>query len=129
MRRILLVCTVLFCIVGLAACGDTLCLTDGRYGILLSVQDSVTGGRVTSDRATAIATASKPDFFPRRPYADTLVRSPAGIFRLALGRAGRYDVAVEASGYLPWAQEDVRVTAEGECRVQTVELLALLQPE
>ena len=105
-------------VIGLTACEtELICTLIARPGIVVTMQDSVTSGRIGG---RVIATARD------GIYADTaLGPGPVG---LAYDRAGRYDVAVEATGYLPWAQEGVRVTRD-ECHVRTVSLLALLQPD
>jgi hypothetical protein len=46
----------------------------------------------------------------------------------AWGRAGIYDVRVEASGFEPWVKEDVRARRD-ECHLITVRLTAEMTPE
>jgi hypothetical protein len=45
----------------------------------------------------------------------------------AWGRAGTYDVRVEAAGFEPWEQENVR-SREGSCGLTTVRIAAEMTP-
>lgn len=47
--------------------------------------------------------------------------------RLALERAGTYDVTAEKEGFSTWSRSDVDVP-EGRCGPETVELTARLTP-
>ncbi|HEX9167026.1 MAG TPA: hypothetical protein VF862_14030 [Gemmatimonadales bacterium] len=84
------------------------------------MRDSLTGASVANG-AEVIAREGA--------YADTARGSllGSGVYSLVYERAGVYDVTVSHPSYLAWVRAAVRVTAD-ECHVQTVSLLARLQP-
>ena len=92
------------------------CTDEGRWAILVRVQDSVTGEQITST-PTAILTDGE--------YRDTLEASPSHVLIGGDNRPGTYDVEVRAEGYQVWKKEDVKVREAGWCsKLQTVELTA-----
>jgi hypothetical protein len=109
--------------VALGACAENppvACTEEARPGLSITVRDSVTGVSVANG-AEVIAREGA--------YADTAQGSllGSGVYSLVYERAGVYDVTVSHPSYQPWARSAVRVT-EDECHVQTVSLLARLQP-
>ncbi len=111
------------CLVGLAATvaacdlvGPHACTMEARPGILLTVQDSLTGVPV-SGPLLAIAREGA--------YADTS-RYDYPIVALAYERAGHYDVTVSATGYRLWTRSGVEVKDDG-CHVETAHVMAWLQ--
>lgn len=113
---------------GLVAPGA--CTTDFRFGLVVYVQDSVTGAwaasgaRLLTEDAKGVADAGDQYFsaFPAdRPELDPQPLLGAG------ERAGTYRVTVRKAGYADWVRTGVRVT-EDECHVRQVELLARLKP-
>lgn len=107
----------------LGACAENpplACTEEARPGLSITVRDSVTN--------TPIATGA--EIVAREgEYADTARGSllGSGVYALAYERAGVYDVTVSHPAYRLWTRAAVRVTAD-ECHVQTVSLVARLQP-
>ena len=92
-------------------------------GIQLTVQERSTGLPVVANNLRAIASDGA--------YADTAsVNDDMPLERdlyLVEERAGTYQVSVVGDGYLPWAQDRVRVT-EDDCHVRLTRLLVQLDP-
>lgn len=105
------------------ACGNDdplVCTAEARSGLAVTVRDSVSG-LILADQVTAVARDGA--------YADTARSSliSSGIYSLAVERAGTYDVTVDHPSYHQWHRAGVTVTRD-ECHVQTVSLLARMQP-
>ena len=119
----------------MAGCGildPTVCTTEARPAIQVDVLDSISGSPVRGPIRVVASDGSEMFEFDSQdivlsPTADpdTVVFGP---FYLAHERPGTYDVAVEAQGYRMWQRTGVRVR-DGECHVQTADLMALLQPD
>ena len=89
------------------------CTDEGRFAIVVRVQDSVTGEQITST-PTGILTDGE--------YRDTLYTPPNHVLHGGDNRLGTYDVEVRAEGYQVWKKEDVKVREAGWCsELQTVE--------
>ena len=102
------------------------CTADFRYGLNVTVVDSLTGGPPASATLIARDGAHVDSIGPQAPFLNG-PQGPAVLLLSAAGeRAGTYDVTVRASGYREWTQADVRVTAD-ECHVRGVEITARLQ--
>jgi len=107
----------------MAACGDDdliACTAEARSGLAVTVRDSVSGSPLTSG-VEVVARDGE--------YADTARSSliAGGIYSLAVERAGTYEVTVHHPAYAEWHRTGVTVTRD-ECHVQTVGLLARMQP-
>jgi hypothetical protein len=107
----------------LAACGNPLigrdCTTDVKPAVSVRIRDARTGAALTGP-ATAIARDGA--------FADTAeITADDPWARLALERAGVYEVAVRKAGYREWTRSGVRAR-DGECHVRTAELVAALEP-
>lgn len=98
-----------------------ICTTEARPGIGIIVVDSISNAR---PQVSVTATVSDGSF---EETAILGPEAPGNAFSFAHERAGRYRVTVQASGYHPWARDNVLVV-DGECHVRTTELRALLQP-
>jgi len=86
------------------------------YGIDVTVRDSVTGERLSTDPSGILIDG---------PYRETM--EPAGPSRLwgAPERPGTYDIEITADGYRTWNRKGVEVEMEWDgCYVETVELEA-----
>jgi hypothetical protein len=98
----------------------TVCTTEARPGLFVTVLDSVTKSPITGASVTARSGTTSdvvPDF-----------ESARSSYYLAYEKAGTYSVTVEKAGYLTWSRTNVRVTSH-ECHVKTVALTALLQAQ
>ena len=111
-----------------AACGNPIeqrvCTADFRYGLMVYVQDSVTGASVASG-ATLVARES--DFEDTFTYPDGRPDLNTQPLLSAGERAGTYQVTVTKAGYAPWARSNVTITSN-VCHVNQTELTARLQP-
>jgi len=106
-----------------ASCGGddvVVCTAEARSGLVVTVRDSVSGSPVTNG-AEVVAREGA--------YADTARASliSSGVYSLAVERAGTYEVTVDHPAYRQWRRVGVTVTRD-ECHVQTVNLLARVQP-
>jgi len=93
-------------------------------GLSVQVRDSVTGALAASGAKLVARSGTYADSmsYPAgHPEMDAWTLVGAG------EHAGLFSVTVTKSGYRDWTKSDVRVTA-GECHVNTVGLIALLQP-
>ena len=100
-------------------CNDafgTICTTEARPGLSVTVRDSITSAAILDARVIARMGTT----------ADTAEGPFDGTYSLAYEKAGTYDVVVEHTSYRPWSRTNVRVT-RGECHVETVSVTALLQ--
>jgi len=107
----------------LGACAENppvACTEEARPGLSITVRDSVTGASVANGVEIIARDGA---------WADTARGSilGLGVYALVYERAGVYDVTVSHPSYQVWVRAAVRVT-EDECHVQTVSLLARLQP-
>jgi hypothetical protein len=103
---------------------DVVCTADFRYGLLVYVQDSVTGAALASGATLVAREADFEDSFTHpagRPDLDAYPLVSAG------ERAGTYQVTVTKPGYAPWMRSNVTVTSNA-CHVNRTELTARLQP-
>lgn len=92
------------------------CTSEGQFAVMVQVQDSATGGQITSTPAGIVEYGE---------YRDTLHASPRHVLTGGPIEPGTYDVEVRAEGYRVWRRENVKVTESGWCsKVQTVELTA-----
>ena len=123
--RLLLMSMLASGVTCVATSRDTVCTSDFRYGLNVTVTDSLTG----SPPNEAVLIARSGSFIdsvgPMHPALpgngpQILVLSAAG------EREGVYSVAVRSTGYLTWTRSGVVVT-EDECHVRPVSLNARLQ--
>ena len=114
MRRFAIVLAALLaqgCDFPLGVCTDQLV-----YGIDVTVRDSVTDERLSTDPSGILIDG---------PYRETM--EPAGPSRLwgAPERPGTYDIEITADGYRTWNRKGVEVEMEWDgCHVETVEIEA-----
>lgn len=105
---------------GCAAITERVCTADFRFGISLSVRDSITrapigrGSLITLQSGAAVDTVKETSTFD-------------GPYGLAGERAGVFAITIDKAGYRRWSRTGVQVTA-GECHVNGVAVEALLQP-
>ncbi len=119
-------------LVVLAACGfaataciqvvgnddEVYCTAELRYGVVVEVRDAVTDAPLLGARGAV----------HEGTYVDSLRPLGASNLGHAAGeRSGTYSVNVERSGYAPWGVGNV-VVSRDRCHVQTVRLVARLQP-
>ncbi|SRR6266540_3331291 len=102
--------------------GPIICTTEFRYGIGVTVVDSLSGA-FGGAGATVIAQDGA--------YADTVSHAPGSSddfpFGLAGERAGTYTVTVLKTGYDMWTRSGVTVT-KNVCHVNGVAITAKIQP-
>lgn len=108
-RRLALVLPVFL----LSACSifeDGDCVALDAYGIHMTVEDSISGGAITSIPSF---TAVDGDYTESLPQPNGI----GGItFVAAFERPGTYDVTVRAAGYQDWIRNDVLVGRQpGKC--------------
>ena len=95
------------------------CTHEARPAITVEIRDSVTNSFVGAGARVIAADGS---------FADTAVASSdADVISLAHERPGNYTVAVRQAGYQEWTRAGIPVN-QGTCHVQTVSVVALLQP-
>lgn len=119
---------LLLCALVLSGCnlvdGDEACTSELRFGLRVTVQDSLTGAPAASGAQLIARDGSYADtvsFPPNRPDLDALPLASAP------ERPGTYTVTVRKAGFLDWVRTGVRVTAD-ECHVRPVDLTARLRP-
>jgi len=95
---------------------EVLCTTEVVPSLRIEVVDSITGDPIT-DSVVWVRDGA---------YQDTLP-SFEGTAWGPDERPGTYEVHVEKADYAQWIRSQVRVT-QGECHVETRELVARLQP-
>jgi hypothetical protein len=100
------------------------CTADLRFGLIVTVVDSLTNAPPASATLIARTAAAVDSVGPHSPL-------PTGqgavlVLSAAPERPGTYDLTVRAAGYRDWTRTGVRVTAD-ECHVRRVELTARLQ--
>lgn len=108
-----------------------ICSNEGRYGISVTVRDSVAGtwagsgallivrderGLVDSTVAYTLPSIPDPFDYARYPLSG------------AFERAGRFQVTIRQRGYQDWVRNDVVVVAANACHVATTALAARLIP-
>ena len=134
MSRILSLLLLLTACTGTAGPGEGIvCTASIEPAIVVSLLDSVTGSQGLPGFPYSAELMARPFGSVRDGgYVDSL--RAAGMIedtllsvQAAPERPGRYDVLVRIEGYRDW--QAIGVVAEpGVCHVQTVELLAVLQP-
>jgi hypothetical protein len=110
-------------LVSASACNLTDCTADLKPAVRVKIVDAATGGLVEAPSVTVTVTDG--------PYTDTVTLSvpPVGALfvYLAFERTGTYRVEVNAPGYSPWVEAEVRAVDRDECHVKTVDLTARLE--
>ena len=111
-----------------AACSNPfdkgVCTLEFRYGLVVYVQDSVTGAAAASGATLLAREAGFEDSFTNPAGGSDADARPL----LSAGeRAGTYQLTVTKAGYAPWTRNNVTVT-ENACHVNQTELTARLQP-
>jgi hypothetical protein len=104
---------------GLVACSDvtSVCTPILLHGLVITVQDSVTGGAPVS-QATVVVRDVAGAFADSGKTIDTFSSAPE--------RGGTYRIEIRAAGYRDWAANNVVVTKNG-CHVTAVAITARLQ--
>jgi hypothetical protein len=114
----------------LAGCGtitgDYACTAEYRYGLNVTVVDSITGAPPASAVLIAQSGAARDSVGPATPQPFGLNGAPVLVLNAAGERAGTYDLTVRAPGYGAWTRTSVRVTAD-RCHVRGVAVTARLQ--
>jgi len=114
----------------LAACdlltSPTACLADYRYGINVTIVDSLTEAPPSSAVLIAHSGVFVDSVGPTEPMQLTAGAPPVLLLSTAGERKGTYDLTVRAPGYRTWTRNGVRVTAD-ECHVHPVAITARLQ--
>jgi hypothetical protein len=115
----------------LSACGSPLaggrvCTEDFRYGLNVTVVDSVTNAPPASAVLIARSGAFVDSVGPRAPM-QFVQNGPLVLLLSSAGeRAGTYELTVRSPGYRDWTRTGVEVT-EDECHVRPITLTARLQ--
>jgi hypothetical protein len=114
----------------LAGCGpvtgDFNCTADFRFGLNVTVVDSVTSAPPASAVLIARTGAVVDSVGPATPQQLVLNGPPVLLLGAAGERPGTYDLTVRAPGYRDWTRNGVRVTAD-ECHVRGIAVTARLQ--
>ena len=105
---------------------DLVCTQEIRPGLVVEVRDAVTKAPAAAGAVGMIRDGAYEEMLLVEAGAQV---PPQEALRLygAYERRGTYDLLVEKPGYQAWARTDVVVTAD-ECHVQTVRVLADLEP-
>jgi hypothetical protein len=114
-------------LLGVVACsGSTspVCTANIVPGLAVYVKDSITNESVASGASLVAREGSYKDSVAVPAASPDLDASP---LYAASERPGTYAVTVTKTGYAAWTKSDVRVT-KNICHVNTVTLIALLQP-
>lgn len=120
---LLAVATVVLGACDLTNSRDVYCTDNFVAGLVVSVQDSLTGAPAASGAqliAQEGAYADTASYPPNRPDLDARPLVSAG------ERPGTYTVRVSKPGFLDWVRGGIIVTAD-ECHVRPVALTARLQ--
>jgi hypothetical protein len=96
------------------------CTADFRYGIIVEVRDSITGAPAAEGARLIARDGAYADTSDQFAFVEPLTLRAAG------ERGGRYDLAIQKTGYREWTRTGVRVR-EDECHVIPVRLEARLQ--
>ena len=100
------------------------CTDDLRFGLNVTVVDSLTNTPPPSATLIARTTAAVDSVGPRSPFLTG--QGAVLILSAAPERPGTYALTVRAAGYRDWMRTGVQVTAD-ECHVHPVALTARLQ--
>ena len=89
-----------------------------KHGLGLVVLDETSGSPIASEVTVTVTEGT---------YTETVTIPPGGapFVSLAAERPGTYRVEVQASGYLTWVRQSVRVTKD-DCHVVPVEVIVRL---
>lgn len=120
------ICPSLLLSLALTGClGESpiVCTTEARFGVNLSVRNAVTQQPVVAGVRGALHEGAYLDSLHVFTDIEGAIFSLAG----AVERPGTYRVEVVAAGYLPWARDNVVVTAD-RCHVMPVSIQADLTP-
>jgi hypothetical protein len=109
-----------------AITGDYACTADYRYGLNVTVVDSVTSAPPASAVLIARTGAAVDSVGPAAPQPVVLNGPPVLLLGAAGERPGTYDLTVRAPGYRDWTRNGVKVTAD-ECHVRGIAVTARLQ--
>lgn len=112
-----------------AGCGpltSVACTADFRYGLNVTVVDSVTNAPPASALLVARTGTVVDSVGPVAPQPLVLNGPPTLQLAAAGERPGTYDLTVRAPGYREWTRTGVKVTAD-ECHVRGIALTARLQ--
>jgi hypothetical protein len=101
-----------------SACNTYMCDTGIFPALSVEIRDSTTNAPAAAG-ATAVATNGV--------FTDSVLVTHDLLIGLAEERAGRYTIRVRKEGYRLWSRSSV-VVESGDCGVNTVHVLARLQP-
>jgi hypothetical protein len=127
MKTIVSFCSVAFLLTGCgSAVFDGPCTADYRYGLTVTVIDSVTGSPPASAVLLARSGAYADSVGPAAPQLS--YENGPSVLRLSTAgeRPGTYELTVRAAGYRDWTLTRVKVTGD-ECHVRPVAVTARLQ--
>jgi hypothetical protein len=116
--------SMLFAVVACSGSTSPVCTQEIRPGLAVYVENSITGVGIASGASLVAQEGAYKDSVAAPDGRPDIDASP---LLAAAERAGTYQVTVTKTGYTPWTQSNVRVTAN-VCHVNTVTLTALLQP-
>ena len=102
------------------------CTADYRFGLTVTVVDSVTSAPPASAVLLARSGAFVDSVGPATPVVGSLNGPPVLVLSAAGERPGTYDLTVRAPGYRDWTRTGVEVTAD-ECHVHGVPVTARLR--
>jgi hypothetical protein len=102
-----------------------LCTTEYRYGLNVTVIDSITLKPPASATLIATSGAFQDSVGPMQPVPQHANDSTILILSTAGERAGTYDITVRSPGYRDWTQRGIRVTANA-CHVNPIFVTARL---
>lgn len=115
--------SVLALLLVVAACNNPFCTRGGDAGIVLTVEDALTGQR--PEGAFQISLRSNAGSYEENHSVPP--GSGAYELPLAVDRPGEYSITIEASGYETWTRANVNVPRASGCRdVETTRLTAEL---
>jgi hypothetical protein len=119
-----------FAILSVCACGRALdplaCTEELRYGLNVTVVDSITGAAPPAAQLLVHSDTYAEDSGLQHAAA----LGPSGPVVLVIGaageRPGRYDLTVSSPGYNDWTKSGVEVTRADACHVRPVAITARL---
>ena len=99
----------------------TVCTTEARAGISITVVDSITGAPAGRGSTIVAREGTYTDV-----VNNTFTTQVEGPYGLVYERVGVYTVSVQQTSYKPWLVNNVQVTY-GDCHVNTTTVTARLQ--
>ena len=102
------------------------CTEEYRYGLNVTVVDSLTGASPSSAMLIARDGAFVDSVGPQTTFITGPQGQPVLLVSAAGERPGTYDVTVRSPGYLAWTRAGVQITGD-ECHVDPIALTARLR--